>query len=533
MNNAEHLGSAEKWDEFCGWCARFLNDPEFDSVQEYKRDIAKYFVKAKEALQAGESSSSWKDELDKAFQHKEINHFIRWSYIKDNKNRKGFLYWVEDNEAKGREALEVIWDCEGNLVDRITKFCSQIAGVIPRPGTSLSLASVLLLACEVDENPLFAWERFTNCYKLVGRSEFPTDSESDIYEYASDFLDTLIRECNERGIEVKNRLEARGLVWSIWDMHKKGGKLMNDSKEGQPPPHPLEKLAEELYLNGEFLEEIGTLLENRGQVILQGPPGTGKTFVARRLAAYLTGAEDRVSVVQFHPSYAYEDFVEGYRPALIEGQPGFKLQAGPLKRAAAAAAKEPDAKHILIIDEINRGNVAKILGELYYLLEYRDDEMHLQYSKQAFSLPENLWIIGTMNTADRSIALVDSALRRRFYFVDFYPDEPPISDVLPKWLKDNKPELMWLAGVVEKANELLGDRDYAIGPSHFIAMGNNLDEPWIKRIWEHSILPHVRELLFGEHDRIDEFQLDRLREISSSTNDDSKPDSSSEDQPEE
>ena len=117
--------------------------------------------------------------------------------------------------------------------------------------------------------------------------------------------------------------------------------------------------------------------------------------------------------MQFHPSYAYEDFVRGFRPALVNGQPGFELKDGPLLRAAKRASEEPGEKHYLIIDEINRGNLAKVFGELYYLLEYRDESITLQYQRddnERFSMPPNLYVIGTMNTADRSIALVDLAL---------------------------------------------------------------------------------------------------------------------------
>ena len=156
-------------------------------------------------------------------------------------------------------------------------------------------------------------------------------------------------------------------------------------------------------------------------MIFQGPPGTGKTYVAQELAKCLAGGKERVTLVQFHPSYAYEDFVEGYRPHLENGQPTFALKSGPLRRAAEDADADPDNMHLLVIDEINRGNVAKVFGELYFLLEYRDHQVRLQYSNEPFSLPKNLYIIGTMNTADRSIALVDLALRRRFSFVEVPP----------------------------------------------------------------------------------------------------------------
>ena len=277
----------------------------------------------------------------------------------------------------------------------------------------------------------------------------------------------------------------------------------------------LHGLADELLLPPNFLEEICTLLEGKRQVIFQGPPGTGKTYVAQELAKHLAESEsgERVTPVQFHPSYAYEDFVRGFRPTLKKGQAGFELRDGPLLRAAQKARDEPGTMHFLLIDEINRGNLAKLFGELYFLLEYRDKPINMQYQKdneKDFSLPENLYIIGTMNTADRSIALVDMALRRRFYFIEFHPDEEPVKSLLRRWLeKQGLHEIMWVADVVEKANELLqDDKHAAIGPSYF--MKENLDEDEVRRIWKHSVLPYIEERLFGDDSRIEQFKLRTL-----------------------
>ena len=179
-------------------------------------------------------------------------------------------------------------------------------------------------------------------------------------------------------------------------------------------------------------------------------------------------------------------------------------------QAAERAREEPDEHHFLVVDEINRGNLAKVFGELYYLLEYRDKEMRLQYSDELFSLPENLHILGTMNTADRSIALVDLALRRRFYFVEFHPDDAPVKDVLRRWLRDKAPDMEWVANVVSKANEKLSDdRHAAIGPSYF--MKDGLDDEAVGRIWKHSVLPYIQERLFGDEERAGDFELDGLR----------------------
>ena len=271
----------------------------------------------------------------------------------------------------------------------------------------------------------------------------------------------------------------------------------------------LEELAQELCWDVRHLHKIEKLLRDKRQVIFQGPPGTGKTYVAQRLAECLAGAPERVRVVQFHPSYAYEDFVQGFRPTLEGGSHGFKLRDGPLRELARRARETEDELHVLVIDEINRGNLSKVFGELYFLLEYRKVKMRLQYSDDEFSLPENLWIIGTMNTADRSIALVDLALRRRFHFVEFHPDKAPVQGLLHRWLQERASGMEWVADVVDRANDKLSDRHASIGPSYF--MKEDLDEEMVEMIWEHNVLPYVEEQLFGERDQLDEFNLDRLR----------------------
>ena len=300
-------------------------------------------------------------------------------------------------------------------------------------------------------------------------------------------------------------------VKSLWENNGQKKRQPVSPPVGDPPapkpPSDLQTLADKLLFDVEYLHEIEKLLDDKRQVIFQGPPGTGKTYVARELANCLSGSKERVRLVQFHPSYAYEDFVQGYRPALVSGQPGFKLTNGPLLEAAERARAE--AKHFLVIDEINRGNLSKVFGELYFLLEYRDEEMRLLYADELFSLPDNLYIIGTMNTADRSIALVDLALRRRFHFVEFHPNTPPVQGLLRRWLEQNAPAMSWVADIVDHANEKLDDQQAAIGPSYF--MKDGLNEEMLRLIWKHNVRPYIEEHLYGEHDRLGEFDLDTLR----------------------
>ena len=383
-----------------------------------------------------------------------------------------------------------------------------------------------MMGFEPERFPPFRTRVFNTAYELTGYARPDTGAdEARTYEHALRFLDRFIEEASDRGVQLKNRLEAQSVVWAIHNGRVGATQDDDDDAKNQTDgSQDLEVLAAEISLPRRFLENVRDLLEDKKQVIFQGPPGTGKTFVARELAACLAGSPDRVTLVQFHPSYAYEDFVQGYRPVpQPQGSIGYEIKDGPLVRAAKRAEKDRTSKHFLIIDEINRGNLAKVFGELYFLLEYRDEKIRLQYSDEEFSLPGNLYIIGTMNTADRSIALVDLALRRRFYFQDFHPDRYPIDRVLRSYLRKNAPHMEWVAGIVEDTNrELSDDSHAAIGPSYF--MRENLDEVGVKRIWEHNVLPYIQERLFGyDEDRLKQFDLEKLREARASNEDDGEP----------
>ena len=269
----------------------------------------------------------------------------------------------------------------------------------------------------------------------------------------------------------------------------------------------IEDLAKGLYLaDAKALRSIVELFDDRPQAIFYGPPGTGKTYIALKLAEHLTQQGGAVKLVQFHPSYSYEDFVEGWRPT---EQGTFELRPGALKTFAEAAANDPNNPYVLIIDEINRANLSKVLGELFFLLEYRDRTASLQYSDTEFQLPENLWIIGTMNTADRSIAMIDAALRRRFHFHPFFPASDPIKGTLRRFLKLKHPDLVWVADMVDETNRMLGDRNLAIGPSHF--MKDVLDERRVKQIWERSIVPYIEDNFLDPRDDVSPYSFDSLR----------------------
>jgi 5-methylcytosine-specific restriction protein B len=279
-------------------------------------------------------------------------------------------------------------------------------------------------------------------------------------------------------------------------------------------PLPDAALADALLLPVEWLRETVDLLNDKRQIVLYGPPGTGKTYLAQELCkALVENSGGEYTIVQFHPSYAYEDFFEGLRPSIAQdgsGAVSFSLVPGPLRRMAKLAAANSTRPYVLIIDEINRANLAKVFGELYFLLEYRGQAIDLQYSDDQFRLPRNLFVIGTMNTADRSIALVDAAMRRRFYFQGLFPGEEPIRSLLGEWLKSkglpHEP-----ARLLNQLNAMINDPDFAIGPSYL--MTNRVADPnGLERIWKTAILPLLAEHYFGEgRDTEREFGLPALR----------------------
>lgn len=293
-----------------------------------------------------------------------------------------------------------------------------------------------------------------------------------------------------------------------WGMQEFSWWLLHLDEPGEDDG--IDALARDVTFPREFVEKTLRLIQHKRQVVFYGPPGTGKTFYARALAKHLARGGGSVDVVQFHPSYSYEDFVEGFRPKTIDGQLSYEVIDGPLKRIAGKALERPDVMHVLVIDEFNRALVSKVLGELYFLLEYRDTELRLQYSDAPFTLPKNLVLIATMNTADRSIALVDAALRRRFHFIGFYPDQPPVAGLLRSFLRNNKLEhLSWLPDAIDTANGLVADRHLALGPSHFLDA--QLTEEQVALVWEHSVMPYFEEQFLDDPEQLRQFELASIR----------------------
>ena len=273
------------------------------------------------------------------------------------------------------------------------------------------------------------------------------------------------------------------------------------------PKYGREDFLRTVFMTKERLEVLEALLWNKKNIILQGAPGVGKTFTAKKLAYVMMGEQDddRVEMVQFHQNYSYEDFVMGYRPDGAE----FKLTEGIFYRFCQKAAAYPDKPYFFLIDEINRGNLSKIFGELLMLMEkdYRGSKMTLAYSGQPFFVPENLYIIGMMNTADRSLAMIDYALRRRFGFFELEPGFT--SDGFLQYQKGFANETFdALIDQVKALNKEISrdnslGRGFCIGHSYFCGRkAGECTEDWMRAVVAFDLLPTLAEYWFDEPEKL-------------------------------
>lgn len=266
-----------------------------------------------------------------------------------------------------------------------------------------------------------------------------------------------------------------------------------------------ENFLSEVFMTEECYNTLKNLLIKKKNIILQGAPGVGKTYAAERLAYSIMGEKDtsRVMVIQFHQSYSYEDFIMGYRPT----ESGFSLTKGPFYDFCKEAEPD-DREYFFIIDEINRGNLSRIFGELLMLIENdkRGKELRLLYSDEQFSVPENVYIIGMMNTADRSLAMIDYALRRRFAFFEFEPAFGSAGFKRYQATQANK-NLNSLIGIVEAMNSVIASdaslgSGFCVGHSYFCT-GDVIDDAWLLDLVEYELIPLIKEYWFDEPSKVE------------------------------
>lgn len=528
------------WKPFLLWMKRCREITAFDEYErDYKIELADLLKDSRAAVSAGDAN--WPDLLKHAFTYSK-NNITRWT-VHDR-----FLRWMRDDPDSTRTALSAIWEGEGGAVERIRRFIELVPSeVLGNRGERLNIGSYLLMADGPETHPPFKISTVRTAFKLLGWPKEAADmDDADVYGRAMLLFEEIYHQGATWDIPMRDPLDAQCALWVLatydavegwpdaWltelasyressidltdeeddDGTAEEGEDDDDSTTIDPTVDHIAAAAKDLHVDRVHLDEIVQLLEDKSQVVFYGPPGTGKTFLALRLArAIAEGDESRVSLVQFHPATTYEDFIEGLRPKLTGvGQVSYEVVPGPLVRIAEAARQDPGHKYVLVVDEINRANLPKVFGELLFLLEYRKEKARtLHRPGVPFGLPENLWVIGTMNTADRSIALIDAAMRRRFHFVPFFPHDGLMKGLLQRWLTDGGGRVA-VAALLDAVNqELMTDvgEHLLIGPSHFMRL--DLSDGALERIWTYNVFPVIEEQYWGDRDAIDQWRWEAVR----------------------
>lgn len=301
---------------------------------------------------------------------------------------------------------------------------------------------------------------------------------------------------------------------ALFENEEEPEELELDTQEEAFDPYTADDFLQDVYMSEERYNTLKALLLTKKNVILQGAPGVGKTFAAKRLAFSIMGEKDnnRVKMVQFHQSYSYEDFIMGFRPT----ETGFELKKGVFYEFCRKAA-EDDRPYFFIIDEINRGNLSKIFGELFMLIESdkRGVELQLLYADEQFSIPGNVHIIGMMNTADRSLAMLDYALRRRFAFFEIKPAFASAGFRTYR-TKVNNQKFDRLIATVEQLNEVIANDDslgegFCVGHSYFCT-NTNINDEWMRSVVEYELIPLLKEYWFDEPTKVKDWSR-TLREV--------------------
>ena len=350
-----------------------------------------------------------------------------------------------------------------------------------------------------------------NSNKLLGRckiiGEYEFDKNNPIcHTRKVEWLD--VKTCSHPGsIENKPLRKITLYTGYIKQINDSLG-ITNEIIENKGNKYTEKDFLDEVFIDKEKYDDIKTILKKKKNIILQGAPGVGKSFAANRLAYSIIGEKkpERVCNIQFHQSYSYEDFIEGYRPT----ENGFIKTPGIFYNfCKLAEADDEENPYFLIIDEINRGNLSKIFGELLVLIESdkRDQGIRLLYSDEVFSIPKNLYIIGMMNTADRSLAIMDYALRRRFAFIEFSPAfETDGFKNKQKEIHNDKynnliTEIIELNKYIVEDNSL--GKGFQIGHSYFIPEKNTvIDDYWLRNLVNFELLPLIEEYWFDNPSEI-------------------------------
>ncbi len=487
-----------------------------EKEENYKFNLAAALAKARTALL--QNDPNWTD-LVKTSVTRGKNNLIYWP------NKQKIAKCVDNHPDEVRDALREMWSEDNRTPgDRIRAFDDRLSesmlNIPPSAvGSRLTIASYFMMGLDAQRYPPYHERRFRGTYTQLDYPQESADDAGGRYEHALGFLDRMLEEARRRDMDKPaTRMDAQSVVF--WLLHNG---QPNEEEEPEPVPEGEEPAPNPHPLN----------------TILYGPPGTGKTWhtVTRAVAIVenrnvdevelenrnaVKGRFDkhqrdkRIEMVTFHQNTTYEDFVEGIRPVLSNGasadgqsspersDPGdirYEMSRGVFRRIAERAEKDRNQPYVLVIDEINRGNIARIFGELITLVENskrigKDDEVRvtLPGSKTWFGVPANLYLLGTMNTADRSIALLDTALRRRFAFIEMMPD--PSHD----GIKDI--EGVDCGKVLDAMNRriaVLLDREHQIGHTYFLGVASVAA---LAKTFRRHIMPLLQEYFYDDWGKI-------------------------------
>lgn len=448
----------------------------------------------------------------------------------DDNSRNTWLFPINKNEEKWEEfrnnsILTLEWGRIGDLIllGSITDIKNKLQEKYGKDRSFKNTARALYkFANEMRVNDIIYV--ITPAKEILGRGivkaeyEYDDNNEDDSRQHQCkvNWEEIEKREFNDEKLKVKflkNISDYTGIIESLSSFFSEQDDDSETDATVTIKPYGEQDFLKEVYLTKESYTTLRSLLEYKKNVIIQGAPGVGKTFAAKRLAFSIMGVKDtnRIQIIQFHQNYSYEDFVVGYRPSKNDTAKPFELQHGPFYKFCKKAEDDEDNKYYLIIDEINRGNVSKIFGELFMLIERdkRRDKIQLLYENEQFSIPENLYIIGMMNTADRSLAIMDFALRRRFAFFEFAPAFN--NSNFKQYLKTkNNPKFNSLISTIISLNkeisqdESLG-KGYCIGHSFFHTEGS-ISDTWMNNVIEYEIIPLLEEYWYENLDKVKEWK---------------------------
>jgi MoxR-like ATPase len=470
--------------------------------------------------------------LHRASQHDEILERIKklasatnWLYLTVPKTGDLDLLHQGISKAELCAALIDLLHGPGASPERLSRFFDFVASVGASPKWTFS--TYLLLLAHPQTEVFVKPTVMKTFLALIGQPSVWSDMPSGA-TYAH-----LLQLCTELKTQLAlygaaDMLDVHGFIWAVTNQSERKTKLSMSKVAVRepapqytvtpaPPPstqsnntnttYPLAQCATETGLDEATLTAWLSAIQRKRQAIVYGPPGTGKTFTAQKLALHVAGGDEaRVEVVQFHPAYAYEDFIQGMRPkARANGGLDYPVVDGRFVQFCKAARAQTGAC-VLVIDEINRANVSRVFGELMFLLEYRDQAITLA-SGERFSIPRNVIVLGTMNTADRSIALVDYALRRRFAFLPLRPNY----ELLRRFHADTMMPIKAMDELIrtlQQINTHIGDANYALGPSFFLVSDLETQLP---SIWQTEIEPYLEEYFFDKPDVVDQFRWEAVR----------------------